>query len=79
MPTEQAGFAAKTCVLGRALERISPFKHTQTHRCMCAQISAVRMISKPGSGVLDEVFNPLVLWCPHVYAGVIPSHLRRVN
>lgn len=35
-PTEQAGFAAKSRVLGKAPERISPFKHT--HRCMCAHI-----------------------------------------
>lgn len=71
------GFAAKTPVLGRALERMSVFKHAQMR--VCAHILAIRMISKPASGVLDQVFNPLVLWCPYVYAGVIPSRLTRVN
>lgn len=64
-------------MLGRALERVSAFKHTQMR--VRAHVLAIRMISKAASGVWGQVFNPLVLWCPYVYAGVIPSRLRRVN
>lgn len=66
----------KTCAVGKALQRITPFK---TWKCMSVHTLVIRMISTSASVVLAKVFNPLVHWCPRVCTSVMASHLRRVD